>query len=106
MDGRICIDGYYAGDGNYELHHHGGEPNPEALCSLMYSIHHNYEVSDLLEMMRKSIQDYIDADCANCEINSINRALQKNGLRPLDEETILVIVREVKHQEALKATKE
>lgn len=100
MNGKITIDGYYKGNGDYEVKHHGEEPDPEAICSLTYSIHHNYEVMDLLHMMKNAIQRYIDADCENCTINSINRALQEAGIEPLSKSTIRVILDEIAFQEA------
>lgn len=106
MNGKITMDGYYRGNGEYELHTHGEKPNPKALCSLTYSIHHNYEVLDLLKMMQKSIQSYIDADCQSCDINSINRALQEAGLEPLASDVIKVILEEVAYQRASEGTEE
>ena len=91
MNGKITIDGYLK-DGDYEIISHGGQPDPEAVCSLIYSIHHNLETTDLLSLMRQSIQNYIDADCDECRINSINRALQEAGKPPLDPETVKVIL--------------
>lgn len=60
MNGKITIDGFCKGNEDYELHHHGGQPNPEAICSLTYSINHNSEVLFMLKMMQNNIQDYID----------------------------------------------
>ena len=94
MNGKITIDGYLK-DGGYEIHSHGGNPNSEAICSLTYSIHHNIEVTDLLSMMRQSIQRYIDADCDNCKFNSINRALQEAGKQPLSQDTLKTILDEL-----------
>ena len=95
MDGKIVIDGFYRGNGDYEIIHHGGQPDPKALCSLTYSINHNYEVIDLLHMMKNAIQRYIDSDCDSCRINSINRALQEQGKEPLDRDTIQTILDEL-----------
>lgn len=93
MNGKIVIDGFCR-NRDYEIVSHGGTPNPEAICSLTYSIHHNVEVTDLLHMMRQNIQNYIDSDCDECRINSINRALQEAGKPPLDYETIRIILDE------------
>lgn len=91
MDGKIVIDGFCR-NGDYEIISHGGTPNLEAICSLTYSVHHNVEVTDLLSLMRQNIQNYIDSDCDECRINSINRALQEAGKPPLDPETVKVIL--------------
>ena len=102
MNGKITIDGYYKGNGDYEVIHHGGEPDPEALCSLTYSIHHNIEVVELLHMMKNAIERYIEAESQDCMINSINRALQEAGKQPLDSSIVKVILDEIAFQEASK----
>lgn len=104
MDGKITIDGYYKGNGDYEVIHHGGKPDPEALCSLTYSINHNVEVVELLHTMKNAIERYIKADCQDCMINSINRALQEAGMEPLKESAIKVILDEIAFQEASQMT--
>jgi hypothetical protein len=91
MNGRIVIDGFCR-NGTYEIISHGGKQDPEAVCSLTYSVRHNVEVTDILSLMRQSIQNYIDADCDECRINSINRAIQEAGKPPLDPETVKVIL--------------
>lgn len=100
MNGKITIDGYYKGNGDYEIIHHGEQPDPEALCSLTYSIHHNIEVVDLLHMMKNAIERYIEVDKQDSMISSINRALQEAGKQPLDSNTIKVILDEIAFQEA------
>lgn len=62
MDSRICIDGFYKGNGHYETVIHGGEANPNALCSLIMRIDRNAEVEELLKMMQEYVKGCVDAD--------------------------------------------
>lgn len=100
MNGKITIDGYYKGNGEYEVLHHGGQPDPEALCSLTYSIGHNIEVLDLLSMMKNAIERYVEADSQDSMISGINRALEEAGKQPLNNSIVRIILDEIAFQEA------
>jgi len=103
MNGKITIDGYYKGEGKYELIHHGGKPDPEALCSLTYSYYHNIEVVGLLSMMKDSIQRYIDADndriSAELQKGKINTRLAKEGLPALTQQQLDTVFDELSSSE-------
>ena len=104
MNGRITIDGFYKGEEGYELHTHGGKPNPEALCSLTLSIHQNIEVRKLLGMMCKSVDRFIEEDNRLHLAESINRALVEEGHEPLKQDVVDCILNEFAFQEASQMT--
>lgn len=119
MNGCITIDGYCKG--HYEIVKHGGQPNPEALCSLVYRIDRNVEVLELLKIMQSSIQNAINAEfdamlrqkggienyVAEIEDRhrhswkeSLKRSLEEEGHEPLSDKVLDCIVREIEFQEA------
>jgi len=64
MDGRITVDGYNAE--GFELHTHGGAPDPEAICSIVYRLDRAADSMALLEHMQKSIQTAINSEHDSC----------------------------------------
>lgn len=94
MNGRITIDGYLR-DGNYELIHHGGKPNPEAVCSLIYDYRYTEETTDLLHMMKNSlgreIETMKDLKLEEAKRRKINSCLSKEGLPVLTQKQFNVI---------------
>lgn len=122
MNGKITIDGYFRG--HYEIHTHGADPDPEALCSLTMRIGRNSEVLELLEIMKNSVQRSVNveydemvkrmSDKSECESIedlynksmkiSINRNLEEAGLAPLHDNVLDCILDEIKFQRASEST--
>jgi len=104
MNGKITIDGYCRG--HYEIHTNGGQPDPEAICSLTMRIDSNAETLELLEIMKNSIQRSVNAeyDYNKSMKISINRNLEEAGLAPLPDNVLDCILDEIKFQRASEVT--
>lgn len=122
MNGKITIDGYYRG--HYEIHTHGAQPDPEAICNLTMRIDRNVETLELLEIMKNSVQRSVNAeydemvkrmpDKSECESieaicnkslkESINRNIEEAGLAPLPDNVLDCILDEIEFQRASECT--
>ncbi|HYE82182.1 MAG TPA: hypothetical protein VEG39_08450 [Clostridia bacterium] len=122
MNGKVTIDGYYRG--YYEIHTHGAQADPEAICSLTMRIDRNVEALELLEIMKNSVQRSINAEndemirkmlnkpeCEGIEAihnkslkESINRNLEEAGLAPLPDNVLDCILDEIEFQRASECT--
>lgn len=119
MNGKMVIDGDCKK--HYEIIKHGGQPDPNALCSLIYRTDHNVEVLELLKIIQNSIQNAINAefdamvrdrggiekytadlDAAHRQDwkDSIQRCLEESGLDPLPDSTLdcICIASEIEFQ--------
>ena len=60
MNGKIVIDAYFK-NGNHELLIHGGQPDSEADCSLIYSYENKAEAMALLPKIRECLKRNLEA---------------------------------------------
>jgi len=92
---RLIIDGYLK-NGSYEIITHAGQPDPAAVCTLMYKYKHTREALDLLHMIKNSIETYLENEELQKEVKlkkaKINSILLQQGHPGLPDETLETIV--------------
>jgi len=101
MDGKITIDGYVKNK-QMELITHGEAPDPGALCSFVYKIDKSAEALELMDAMKNSLQNALQAEHEATQRQYFRECLQgclrNAGINPLPDKVLNCIVDEFMFQ--------